>query len=1753
MADDTEESSTLAVLSKRVDFRGWKQSMLLYAMEKGDVDGIFTDDGSDAARGYQLIPAPSHARRQSWKLLSGKLTGRVGRQITNPTLRDVWNTAITSASVAVPSQAQYQFALAMRAVEDACGGVEETAKQIARTRFKVALMTFEEQSTKGDVKAGFETYADGIRVAEQKLAHAGVIMSDEEKKEKFFAGFNPRSAQWNSVKTFWMQSDHTFDDILSRGVQQQHSLDAVEAEDNASGVRSFMAKSMRDEERNNECDYDRFNKRTKRDEESAHAHYTARGAGGKGGKSGNGSRVGRLANWDGKGGRGNGKGGGRGYGGKGGRFNRDRGGGKGNTAKFDGDCRNCGKYGHKAADCWSKPNGGSKGKGGKGKPEIYVPGFSVLVDTGGGYLGGMFEYLLFGLLVYYLYIKVVASTTAYSTVMAFTAPIIRYGMATVSNGFTNADARFHINCHSSITDNECKRSSVIFDTGASMHIMNSARNLTNFITNNSFKVYGVGGKDKGASASHVGDISLKLKGWTWFGDECTVNLGKGSDANPNSGRAVLCRDAPLSLVSWAELKRAGWKVDESLTCIWHPREKVTVYFEAKHGLLYLPIERCDAHDDAHDDNEEINVAPTGFLSNLMKNYITFGGPDMTKLRKTGELSGLPLDGEGPKHPIREFVMAKLRRVYPKKSDERTDYKPFECVVWDMLGPFRTPSLGGCRFSHDAVDKSTGTRFVYSVTDASAATFIKVLEMFIAFIGSVPGGFVLKIVRADQGSNYTSKAVRQFLSARGIKLQLAAVHTPHQIRVVETAHAVVNATMRAIMHFANAPREMWAVARRYSALLNNIMATRCNQASKAVIPLLALNVKIDYASLLPFGCLIMCHRAKEQVTDGYCDTRGVAGAFVGYSWMDDVKGLMVYLASGKIVTTVFWKADATYFPWRPDGQRRLLPDGSFGDEGETARIFSKIPEPYSFNEILDGVGDTEQQENDGIVTENDETSENGSNSTSGADGENGQNGISEGNGDQIKRELQRGSRICFRFDTCLSGGKYVGPSMRRADAGQDLSRIRWDDKTNYLVKLSQDNRFAGDDSSKMKPGEWMITVDGNDEDIGLSGLIAMCSNSEAQVDEIVFARDHSGVDGLFVPVMAAKAESSEFGPFTYNQVIRRDDWPEWEVAAEKEIDNLISHDTFDLVDISEPMNQGAYVYNTKNVFTIKRDGTKKARLVVRGDEQVWDDWDSAYIDEEPDTFTFDDVSKIQDPNTASGSSDAKVSESNSGSNSQNGSTTEFYDMFGGEGVYGMVSHKVANIYRQLHSPVMTQALMLILLAVGVANGEFFAIADVKGAFLYAMLLPSEVIYCYPPKGYYDHSKFGGGGKVMKLKRALYGIAQAPRRWFEHLVKIFIKHGLKPTVVDPCLFVLNTMAANGFRIKCGTHVDDFLFTTNDWEQFSAWVDGVNKDITFSRFDSIEKGEDYMSLWLTYDRTKSYLQISQSSYIKKALKMFGLEHLKASSTPMATGVKFTRDDMPEIVDTKSKELFQRMIGVARWITRMSCPEATFVVSYLACFLQSPSAKMLKAAVQVFRYFKWTIDNDVEGRRYEARPDHTPPGFNCRVGKNQVYGYVDSSYMSEEQTLCRFGVNFYVNGMSVYEMSRRLPGHYLSSTEAEYYACSIGTCEGKFLVMTLTAMGESQNGPLLIGQDNKSCIQIAENPGRHHGRTKHIELRIRWIEDEIKQEKLALIYVPTGQMVADVLTKSLSYDTFARHSSYLKGVIFPELEKKTKRARLE
>ncbi len=61
---------------------------------------------------------------------------------------------------------------------------------------------------------------------------------------------------------------------------------------------------------------------------------------------------------------------------------------------------------------------------------------------------------------------------------------------------------------------------------------------------------------------------------------------------------------------------------------------------------------------------------------------------------------------------------------------------------------------------------------------------------------------------------------------------------------------------------------------------------------------------------------------------------------------------------------------------------------------------------------------------------------------------------------------------------------------------------------------------------------------------------------------------------------------------------------------------------------------------------------------------------------------------------------------------------------------------------------------------------------------------------------------------------------------------------------------------------------------------------------------------------------------------------------------------------------------------------------------------------------------------------------------------------------------------------------------------------------------------------------MELAKNPG-DHPRSKHIQLRYHFIRFSLAEGTIELAYVPTHQMAADAMTKSLSYlkhDTFVK-----------------------
>ena len=68
---------------------------------------------------------------------------------------------------------------------------------------------------------------------------------------------------------------------------------------------------------------------------------------------------------------------------------------------------------------------------------------------------------------------------------------------------------------------------------------------------------------------------------------------------------------------------------------------------------------------------------------------------------------------------------------------------------------------------------------------------------------------------------------------------------------------------------------------------------------------------------------------------------------------------------------------------------------------------------------------------------------------------------------------------------------------------------------------------------------------------------------------------------------------------------------------------------------------------------------------------------------------------------------------------------------------------------------------------------------------------------------------------------------------------------------------------------------------------------------------------------------------------------------------------------------------------------------------------------------------------------------------------------------------------------------------------------------------------------EDNQGAIALAKNPVNRQ-RCKHIDIKYHFIRENVNNGRFILEYCPTGQMIADVLTKpatKLKLRGFARN----------------------
>lgn len=125
---------------------------------------------------------------------------------------------------------------------------------------------------------------------------------------------------------------------------------------------------------------------------------------------------------------------------------------------------------------------------------------------------------------------------------------------------------------------------------------------------------------------------------------------------------------------------------------------------------------------------------------------------------------------------------------------------------------------------------------------------------------------------------------------------------------------------------------------------------------------------------------------------------------------------------------------------------------------------------------------------------------------------------------------------------------------------------------------------------------------------------------------------------------------------------------------------------------------------------------------------------------------------------------------------------------------------------MFAPVARMETVRALLALAAQNGWHVHHMDVKSAFLNGEL--AEEVYVVQPPGFVDDKQ---PRHVLKLTKALYGLRQAPRAWYEKLDASLSHLGFSRSAVEHAVY--RRESTTGFLLV-GVYVDDLIITgTNE----------------------------------------------------------------------------------------------------------------------------------------------------------------------------------------------------------------------------------------------------------------------------------------------------------------------------------------------------
>ncbi|GKD88806.1 putative ribonuclease H-like domain-containing protein, partial [Tanacetum coccineum] len=194
------------------------------------------------------------------------------------------------------------------------------------------------------------------------------------------------------------------------------------------------------------------------------------------------------------------------------------------------------------------------------------------------------------------------------------------------------------------------------------------------------------------------------------------------------------------------------------------------------------------------------------------------------------------------------------------------------------------------------------------------------------------------------------------------------------------------------------------------------------------------------------------------------------------------------------------------------------------------------------------------------------------------------------------------------------------------------------------------------------------------------------------------------------------------------------------------------------------------------------------------------------------------------------------------------------------------------YDEVFAPVAKIEAMRLFLAYASFMGFMVYQMDVKSVFLYGKI--EEEVYVCQPLGFED---LDNPDKVYKVVKALYGLHQAPRAWYETMAKYLLDNKFHRGKIDQTLFIKKQ---KGDILLVQVYVDDIIFGFIK-NELSIEFEKLMHD----KFQMSSMGELTFFLGLQVKKKEDGIFISQDKYAADILRKFGFTDVRTTSTPMDT----------------------------------------------------------------------------------------------------------------------------------------------------------------------------------------------------------------------------------------------------------------------------